>query len=324
VTQARAWHEVEERLRHKWGDFDAIEQIARSSFQHESSFARTIRAVGRLPLPEDGSASAVVADVICQALTRLDVASGKLGDLVTPDSLVRCMVELADPRPGQSVHDPFCRSGEFLARTARKLDSAGVQRRRTALSGVSPNEHHWRLSSLIAMLGRLDVDLGDGLGDALIRSNEERRAFDIVVTNPPFNIRHTELPHGRWIYGDPPRHNANFAWLQQAASLLKDNGRAVVLMPNSAGVSEKVSEATIRKRMIQAGVVECVVALPPSLFRSTTIPVSIWILRGLASRSDKRVLLVDATGLGAMVDRAQRGAPAAFGFARSPRWTAVS
>jgi type I restriction enzyme M protein len=139
---------------------------------------------------------------------------------------------------------------------------------------------------------------------------------DFIMANPPFNMsdwarRETDP---RWRYGTPPQSNANYAWLQHILYKLGDRGSAGVVLSNGSMSSKQSGEGEIRRAMIEADLVACMVALPPNLFRTTAIPACLWFLtkdkspqggRALADRRGE-ILFVDARALGAMVDRTER------------------
>ncbi|WP_436760832.1 N-6 DNA methylase [Streptosporangium sp. V21-05] len=135
-----------------------------------------------------------------------------------------------------------------------------------------------------------------------------RSRFNYVVTNPPFNMRDWcsgDPDDWSWPYGAPPAHNANFAWLQQAVGPLVPGGRAAVVMAPNATFSENGRERVIRAGMVEGGCVEGVIALPPQLFLSTAIPITIWLLTP-PDRSREEILFVDASDMGWMVTRPHR------------------
>jgi type I restriction enzyme M protein len=122
--------------------------------------------------------------------------------------------------------------------------------------------------------------------------------YDVVLMNAPFNMTGWCLPPADqprpWPYGAPPEHNANFAWLQLAVEALDRDGRAVVMMPSSATVTQNPRERDIRNAMVDSGVVRCVVALPGRLFRETTSAATLWILGRPDDNAPRDILLVDA------------------------------
>ncbi|MGH3695622.1 MAG: N-6 DNA methylase [Pseudonocardiaceae bacterium] len=276
----------------------------------DRSLVEMVHAINQIDLSGSGGATSAAARLGDYLLTQLERAAGKRGEHFTPDSLVGCMVGLANPQSQDRVYDPFCRSGELLAAAVAHVERSGGDPEGMSFSGQVLSEASWQLTKLNAALHGADVDLGARPSSALHDDVHPGRRFDVVLANPPFNMSHWAGRGGdadsRWSYGVPPAHNANFAWLQHVARKLAPGGRAAVLMSNMTTTSENPAEAAIRARMVDAGVVDCVMALPPQLFRSTGIPVSLWILRGVGEKAPPEILFIDATGLGAMTDRVQR------------------
>lgn len=153
------------------------------------------------------------------------------------------------------------------------------------------------------------ADLTARPGIALDDDLHSGRQFDAILANPPFNMSDwcSDHPADRcWRYGAPPKSNANFAWLQHIWSSLAEGGRAAVVMANGALSSEQAGEGRIRAAMVEDGVVEALIALPPQLFATTAIPVTVWLLRRPGDTRDGEVLFVDARMLGSMISRTQR------------------
>ncbi len=276
----------------------------------DHSLVEMAHAINQINLSGSGDATSAAARLGDYLLTQFERATGKRGGHFTPDSLVRCMVGLVNPQSQDHVYDPFCGSGELLAAAVTHAERSGGDPKGMSLSGQALGEGSWRLTKLNVALHGADVDLGARPSSALRDDVHPGRRFDVVLANPPFNMSDWAARGGaddqRWSYGVPPRHNANFAWLQHVALKLAPGGRAAVLMSNMTTTSESTAEVVIRARMVDAGVVDCVMALPSQLFRSTGIPVSLWILRGAGEKAIPEILFVDATGLGAMADRVQR------------------
>ncbi|WP_318208483.1 MULTISPECIES: N-6 DNA methylase [unclassified Streptomyces] len=233
-------------------------------------------------------------------------------ELVTPNAVRRLMAELlphgdgsggGHGADGQTILDPFCRTGEILDACAAvvRAREPGAALSLRGLSGGSGD----------ATLARMRLNLRDVAHRVDIAGfgwPEPGQRYTAVVGNPPFNQRSEELYRyeGYFPYGTPPRHNGNFAWLQLAVSALAPGGRAVVLMPNIAAQSANPAERAIRAAMVESGTVEALVALPPQLFgRATSIPVTLWLLRSPTGVPGD-VLFVDAASLGTMTDRVRR------------------
>lgn len=217
-------------------------------------------------------------------------------ELHTPPGIVQLVTDslLGEVTGPVQCHDPYLRSGEFLSRAAAVVP--GI-----VTSGFGRHPDQLRLAAMtIAAHGAEATGLVPG--DALAPDGKLHtpKRFDFVVTNPPFNQKASgewPVPAGGWPFGTPPKKNGNYAWLQRVFASLSDGGRAAVIMPNQAGVSEDKAELTIRAAMVDRGVVECVVALPPGLFPTTAVPVSIWFLVRQKDTRDS-VLFIDARATG--------------------------
>ncbi|MFD5159462.1 N-6 DNA methylase [Streptomyces hawaiiensis] len=239
-----------------------------------------------------------------------ELAGRTAGDFFTPRAAVDLVSKLMtnDAQNVRSVHDPFVRAGELLAAALDGVAEAREGERPREASGAGVGEHPLALAGMnLALHGLPDADLRPGYTAPSAGLGLGRRAFDRVVANPPFNTRLPEHPvaPGHWRYGQPPRHNANFDWLQYVVAALAPGGRAAVVMPDIAAFSSNPAERRIRSAMVEDGAVESLIALPSHLFTTTSISVTIWLLRYPAGSGDE-VLFVDARGLGSMVSRVQR------------------
>ncbi len=242
-------------------------------------------------------------------LEKVAAAHGRRGkEYFTPPPATRVIMELIDPQPGERICDPCCGTGELLVAAgihARQADRATPD---PQLRGYALDHQSWRLATLNAAIHGLTVDLG-GHPIKPLWLRHSPAVHDVVVMNPPFNTSGwsdgdpAEQPY--WEYGPPPGHNANFAWLQYAISILDDGGRAAVVMPTIAATIDRAGEGAIRAAMITRGVVRCIIALPDRLFRETSIPVALWIL-GRPTNSQHDVLFIDAHRTGVLVDRTHR------------------
>lgn len=244
-------------------------------------------------------------------LARFAAAEGKRGAVVfTPASVIRVLVESVAPSLGDRVLDPCCDSGGLLIGAARYVETHGGRSEDLSLSGQALSERSWLLAKMNLELHDIVADLGTHPGSVLQEDLHAGRQFDAIVANPPFNLSGWSggdpAQDPRWHYGPPPESNSNFAWLQHVVSSLARGGRAAVAMANSASSSEHAQEQAIRAAMVEDGVVEALIALPPKLFYSTAVPVTVWLLRRPTSETDGEVLFVDARALGTMVSRIQR------------------
>lgn len=249
------------------------------------------------------STAARVSEAI---LNNLERGMGRSGGHITPPDVVRCLVELLEPQPMDTMYDPFCGSGELLSAAAAHASGHGEPLARRQVCGQPPHEWSWLTTTMNLALHRVDVDLS-APGNALQEDRFPGRRFTCILANPAFNL-HVDLPRDRpWRFGDPPAHNANLGWLQHVVSKLEPGGRAAVVMPEGAAFAGGDREMSIRRSMVGAGAIECVVALPRHLFRFTAVPATVWILRAAGAIPDRReTLFIDARDLGEMVDRTAR------------------
>ncbi|SOD46311.1 MULTISPECIES: N-6 DNA methylase [unclassified Streptomyces] len=243
-----------------------------------------------------------------------ELAGRTAGDFFTPRAAADLVSKfVADGAQGvRSVHDPFVRAGELLAAALDGMADERAGAPPPEVSGAGVGEHPLALAGMnLALHGLPDAELRPGHTAPSAGPRPGHRVFDRVVTNPPFNSRLPKHPvdPAHWRYGQPPRHNANFDWLQYIVASLAQGGRAAVLMPDIAAFSSNPSERRIRSAMVEDGVVEALIALPSQLFTTTSISVTIWLLRSAepsGDRSDGEVLFVDARRFGSMVSRTQR------------------
>ncbi|WUD73185.1 N-6 DNA methylase [Streptomyces sp. NBC_00510] len=231
------------------------------------------------------------------------------GEFFTPRPVVRLMTRLAcsefGPGEPESVYDPYARDGGFLieAMAACALDKDGLPRNATLRTyGETRRAETWRLATMNLLLHgvppALDLKHTAPWNDSPGRAPLE--AFDIVLTNPPFNMSdpgREERRGGQWAYGAPPLDNDNLAWVQHCLAKLRERGRAGIIMPNKAGNSSHKAERAIRRNLVESGVVDCVIALPAQLFTGTAVPVSVWLLRHPDNPRDS-TLFLDARHMG--------------------------
>ncbi|GAA4787109.1 N-6 DNA methylase [Streptomyces ziwulingensis] len=244
-----------------------------------------------------------------------DLVGKTAGDFFTPRAAVDVIARFVseDGHDVRHVHDPYVRAGELLAASWDAVSESrrqGRGRGRVEASGAGVGEHPLALAGMnLALHGVSDVALRTGStapSNATGPGQEQNGGYDRVVTNPPFNAKLTgPTDDSRWRYGPPPRHNANFAWLQYAVTSLKPGGRAAVIMPDIAAFSANPKEQRIRAAMVEDGAVEALIALPPQLFTSTGISVMVWLLRYPTGGCDE-VLFIDAGRLGTPVSRVRQ------------------
>ncbi|MBB2890805.1 type I restriction enzyme M protein [Flexivirga oryzae] len=249
-------------------------------------------------------------------LEKFAQAEGKRGgEFYTPASVVRVLVEVLEPDHGR-VYDPCCGSGGMFVQAEKFLEAHGKDGSDLAVYGQELNERTWRMAKMNLAIHGIDTSgLGAAWQDTFARDIHPGLEMDFVMANPPFNIKDWSRAEDdkRWVYGVPPKGNANYAWMQHIISKLGPKGSAGVVMANGSMSSNSGGEGQIRANLVEADLVSCLVALPTQLFRSTGIPVCVWFFakdksagkQGAVDRTGQ-VLFIDARELGHMVDRANR------------------
>jgi type I restriction enzyme M protein len=263
-----------------------------------------------------GSSAAEARDVLGQVyeyfLGMFASAEGKRGgQFYTPRSIVKTLVAVLAPHHGK-VYDPCCGSGGMFVQSEEFIEAHGGKIGDVAIFGQEANPTTWRLAAMNLAIRGIDFNLGREPADTFTRDQFPDLRADFILANPPFNISdwwHASLTgDARWHYGDPPQGNANYAWLQHMLWHLKPGGRAGIVLANGSMSSSQNSEGQIRAAMVDADVVEVMIALPGQLFFNTQIPACLWFLakgkEGKRARAGE-VLFIDARKLAVMISRVQ-------------------
>ena len=257
-------------------------------------------------------------------LGRFAQAEGKLGgEFFTPRCVVRLLVEMLEPYEGR-VYDPCCGSAGMFVQSERFVEAHGGQKTDISIFGQESNPTTWRLAHMNLAIRAIEANLGSQPADVFLRNLHPDLKADYILANPPFNISNWSgnllADDVRWYYGTPPVGNANYAWIQHFIHhLAPPNGHgggvAGFVMANGSLSSGSGGESQVRKRIIEADLVDAIVALPPQLFLTTGIPACLWFLtRDKTGRNLKRggrdrkeeTLFVDARKLGTMRTRTLR------------------
>lgn len=257
-------------------------------------------------------------------LGQFALAEGKQGgQYYTPKSIVTLIVEMLEPYKGR-VYDPAMGSGGFFVSSEKFIEehakdkhyNAAEQKKHISVYGQESNPTTWKLAAMNMAIRGIDFNFGKKNADTFLDDQHPDLRADFVMANPPFNIKdwwHASLENDvRWKYGTPPQGNANFGWIQHMLHHLNDNGSMALLLANGSMSSNTNNEGDIRRALIKADLVECMVALPGQLFTNTQIPACIWFLTknkrardGKVDRSGK-TLFIDARQIGYMKDRVLR------------------
>ena len=256
-----------------------------------------------------GKARDLLGQVYEYFLGQFASAEGKRGgQFYTPASIVKSLVAVLNPHHGK-VYDPCCGSGGMFVQSEKFIEAHGGKLGDVSIYGQEANPTTWRLAAMNLAIRGIDFNLGKEPADTFVRNQHSDLRADFVLANPPFNI--SDWWHGslegdpRWVYGTPPQGNANYAWLQHMLYHLKPNGRAGIVLANGSMSSSQNSEGDIRKAMVEADVVEVMVALPGQLFFNTQIPACLWFLTKQKAVRPGEVLFIDARKLGTSVSRVQ-------------------
>jgi type I restriction enzyme M protein len=248
-------------------------------------------------------------------LSQFASAEGKKGgQFYTPRCVVQMLVEMLAPYKGR-VFDPCCGSGGMFVQSEKFVEAHGGRIGDISVYGQESNHTTWRLAKMNLAIRGIDSNLGKEHADSFHRDLHPDLKADYVLANPPFNDSDWRgdllKDDKRWKYGAPPTGNANFAWVQHFIHHLAPTGLAGFVLANGSMSSNQSGEGEIRKNIIEADLVDCMVALPGQLFYSTPIPVCLWFLdrdRRNGKFRDRRghVLFIDARNLGTLIDRVHR------------------
>jgi len=324
---------------------DAFEAIARDNPKLKGKLPRDyarrgipahrmgelIDLIGKITV---GTAEARAKDVLGRVyeyfLGKFAAAEGKLGgEFFTPRSIVRLLVEMIEPFEGR-VHDPCCGSGGMFVQSEQFVEAHGGSKRDISIYGQESNPTTWRLAHMNLAIRGIEANLGAQPADSFTRDLHPDLKADYILANPPFNVSDWSgkllQDDVRWRYGTPPVGNANYAWIQHFIHHLappngKGGGIAGFVMANGSLSSSTRAEAEIRRNLIEADLVDCIIAMPPQLFLTTGIPVCLWFLTrdktgkkiGGRDRSGE-TLFIDARNMGSMETRTLRVLSGVNGF----------
>ena len=258
---------------------------------------------------EQGNSKDILGRTYEYCLSKFAEQEGKLaGEFYTPSCVVRTLVEVLQPFNGR-VYDPCCGSGGMFVQSSKFVENHGGTIKDISVYGQDSNPTTWKLAQMNLAIRGIEADLGKFNADTFFDDCHPTLKADYIMANPPFNLsgwgRDKLVDDVRWQYGTPPANNANFAWLQHMIWHLAPNVRMGMVLANGSLSSQTGGEGEIRKNIINADLVDCIVAMPPQLFYTTQIPVSLWFLAKNKKQKEK-TLFIDARKLGTMVTRKLR------------------
>ena len=282
-----------------------------------TSLGSLIDLVGNIAL---GDAKARSADVLGHVfeyfLGEFALAEGKKGgQFYTPRSVVELLVEMLEPYEGR-VFDPCCGSGGMFVQSEKFVADHQGKVNNISIYGQESNQTTWRLAKMNLAIRGIDSSQvkWNNEGSFLNDRHKDLKA-DYVIANPPFNDSDWSgdllRKDGRWKYGTPPTGNANYAWIQHFLYHLSPSGLAGFVLAKGALTSKTSGEGGIRKELIKARLVDCIVNLPAKLFLNTQIPASLWFLsrnkaNGKFRNRVDEILFIDARNMGHLINRRTR------------------
>ena len=227
------------------------------------------------------------------------------GEFYTPSCIVRTIVEVLQPYEGR-VYDPCCGSGGMFVQSAKFLSKHQKSFNDISIYGQEANSTTWKLAKMNVAIRGLEANLGNSFADTFFYDQHPSLKADFIMANPPFNLSDwgaDKLQNDkRWVYGLPPSGNANYAWIQHMIHHLSPIGRIGLVLANGALSSQMGNESLIRKRIVEADLVEGIVALPAKLFYGPNIEVSLWFLSRNKPMKGK-TLFIDARKFGEKAGR---------------------
>ncbi len=239
-------------------------------------------------------------------LTKFAESEGKRGgEFYTPSCVVQTIVEVLEPYKGR-VYDPACGSGGMFVQSAKFIKNHQGDLKNISLYGQEYNPTTWKMCKMNLAIRGLEINLGNFNADTFTEDQHKRLKADFIMANPPFNMDFPQTAmkaDTRFRYGLPPAGNANYGWIQHMIDHLAPNGRAGIVLANGSLSSTTSGEGEIRKQLVEAGLVEAIVAMPSQLFFTTGIPVCIWFI---SKTPTEKTLFIDAREMGEMETRKLR------------------
>ncbi|HFU4387893.1 TPA: N-6 DNA methylase [Streptococcus suis] len=230
------------------------------------------------------------------------------GEFYTPTSIVKTIVAVLKPFKGR-VYDPACGSGGMFVQSANFVKEHSGKIDDISIYGQEANADTWKMAKMNMAIRGIEANFGEYQANTFTNDLHKNLKADYIMANPPFNISDwgaDKLKEDkRWVYGTPPNSNANFAWIQHMISHLSPNGKIGLVLANGSLSTNQSGEGEIRRKIIEADLVEGIVALPTNLFYSVTIPACLWFISRNKPQKGKTVF-IDARKMGELVDRKHR------------------
>lgn len=233
----------------------------------------------------------------------------KGGEFYTPSSIVKTIVAILKPFENCRIYEPCCGSCGMIVQSAKYLEAHGHNRDHISVYAQESNPDTWKMAKMNMAIRGIDANLGEYHANTFFEDLHKTVRADFIMANPPFNQSNwgqDKLKEDvRWKFGTPPAGNANYAWIQHMIHHLAPKGKIGLVLANGALSTQTSGEGEIRKNIIEADLIEGIVAMPSQLFYSVTIPVTLWFISKKKKQAGK-TLFIDARKMGHMVDRKHR------------------
>jgi type I restriction enzyme M protein len=277
-----------------------------------TSLGELIDMIGSIALGDAKSRSAdILGHVFEYFLGEFALAEGKKGgQFYTPRSVVELLVKMLEPYKGR-VFDPCCGSGGMFVQSEKFVTEHQGKINDISIYGQESNQTTWRLAKMNLAIRGLDSSQvkWNNEGSFLNNAHKDLKC-DYIIANPPFNVSDWSgdllRKDGRWQYGTPPTGNANYAWIQHFIYHLAPGGQAGFVLAKGSLTSKTSGEGDIRKKLIEADLIDCIVNLPAKLFLNTQIPASLWFVRKNKNTRKGEILFIDARNMGHLINRRTR------------------
>lgn len=262
----------------------------------------------------------IVGRVYEYFIGKFAAAEGKLGgEFYTSKCVVNLIAEMIEPYEGK-IYDPCCGSGGMFVQSHKFVQSHQGDTKNISVYGQEFTATTYKLAKMNLAVRGLSANLGEVPADTFFKDQHPDLKADYIMANPPFNMKGWRAPDEltddpRWSgYETPPVGNANYAWILHMVSKLSANGVAGFVLANGSMSTNTSGEGTIRQKLVDNDLVDCMIALPGQLFYTTQIPVCLWFLTRNKKANSKRgyrkrkgeTLFIDARKIGSMISRTQK------------------
>src|SRR5258708_3298719 len=290
-------------------------EYARQSLDKQR-LGELIDLIGTIGLGDKESRSKdILGRVYEYFLSKFASAEGKKGgEFYTPRCVVKLLVEMIEPYKGR-VYDPCCGSSGMFVQSEEFIKVHGGKLGDISIYGQESNPTTWRLAKMNLAIRGIETNLGPQNADTFQNDLHKDLKADFILANPPFNLKdwggERLKDDVRWKYGVPPAGNANYGWIQHMIHHLAPTGIAGFVLANGSMSSNTSGEGEIRKKILEADLVDCMIALPGQLFYGAMIPACLWFLardKKNGKFRDRRghTLFIDARKLSRLIDRTHR------------------